>query len=404
MSPTTAAAVSIRNRGELQATDPGGRRALALDLIEAGLRAVEPRRATRAAIERLLARGERLAAPIVIAFGKAARSMAEGALDVVDVREGIVVGFDEDVRPGVEPLSVIASSHPVPTERSVAAGEAVLALAARVGEGDVVLCLVSGGGSAMLEAPAEGVTLEAYAAETKRLLASGAPIEQINDARRRLSRIKGCRLLDALAPARVVNVVLSDVPGSGPEVVASGPTVPPRGDAREARVVTEIAGDNLVARGAMLERARAVGLVAADPGGFSRGEAREVGARFYEECAARDEDVIVWGGETTVELRGDGVGGRNEELVLGAAGRFAGGLIASVGTDGIDGASAAAGALLDAEVIDAARRLRLDPRDFLARNDADTFFERTHGRIVTGRTGTNVADVCVYIAERRTRG
>ena len=393
----------IRNRDVLEAVDETGRRRLALDLIEAGLRAVDPRRATRAAIERLRARGERLDGAIVIAFGKAARAMAEGALDAVEVREGIVVGFDEDVRSGVEPLTVIASSHPVPTARSVAAGAAVLALAARAAEGDVVLCLVSGGGSAMLEAPAEGVTLESYAEETKRLLASGAPIEEINAARRRLSRIKGGRLLDALAPARVVNVVLSDVPGSGPEVVASGPTVPLPGDPRVHRVVTEVAGDNLVARRAMVGEAHARGLRAIDRGGYARGEAREVGARFYEECLCAEEDVIVWGGETTVELRGDGVGGRNEELVLGAAHEFGGGLLASVGTDGIDGASDAAGAILDGAVIDAALRAGLDAADFLARNDADGFFTRTNARIVTGRSGTNVADVCVYVAERATK-
>ena len=392
-SATRSETVRVRNRAELERDDPSGKRALALDLIELGLAAVDPHAATVAAIERLVRGGERLDGALVIAFGKAAREMAEGASSVMRPRGGVVIGFEDGE---VGPLRGLASSHPVPTERSVAAGEAALAIAAAAGEGDVVLCLVSGGGSAMLEAPADGVSLAELREETERLLASGAPIEHVNAARRRLSRIKGGRLAEAIAPARVVNVVLSDVPGSGPEVVASGPTMPPPGVA--VHVVTEVAGDNLTARRAMVEAARGLGLRVVDREGFARGEAREVGARFHVECAARgDAEVVVWGGETTVRVRGDGVGGRNQELALGAAAVFVGGLLASAGTDGIDGTSDAAGALLDAAVLAAARARGLDPADHLARNDADAFFRGTNGRIVTGRTGTNVADVCVWV-------
>ncbi len=418
----------IRNRAELESADPAGRRRLALSLLERAIDAVDPRNATAAVLQRLALRGERLDGSVVIAFGKASRAMAEGALDVCRPREGLVVGF-EDGRLG--PLVAMASSHPVPTGRSVAAAEAALDLASRVGPEDVVLCLVSGGGSAMLELPASGLSLEALQATTTALLASGADIVETNAVRRALSKVKGGRLAEALAPARVINVVLSDVPGGGPEVVASGPTMaPPAGvdplavlagrglearlpaevvravragtrpaDARaHEHVHVEVAGDNIVARRAMVEEARARGLRAVHLDGFVAGEARAAGARFYAECRRRDADVVVWGGETTVDLRGDGVGGRNQELVLGAFEGFAGGLLASIGTDGVDGSSEAAGALLDDVVVDAARRLGLDAADHLARNDSDGFFARAGGRIVTGRTGTNVADVCVYLA------
>lgn len=388
-------AAVVRNRRELEADDPSGRRRLALDLVTRGLAAVEPRAATVRVLGQLAAAGTRLDGAVVIAFGKASRAMAEGVLDVCAPREGIVVGFEEG---RVGALRAMASSHPVPDERSIAAGRAVMELARRVRPDDLVLCLVSGGGSAMLELPAEGVSLAQLREATERLLASGAPIEALNAARRRLSRIKGGRLAEALAPARIVNVVLSDVPGSGPEVVASGPTIPPDVSRGTVSVETWVAGDNLVAREGMVEEARRRGLRVVARDGFVAGEAREAGRRFYAECRRTNADVVVWGGETTVTLVGDGIGGRNEELVLGAFGDFAGGLLLSVGTDGVDGASEAAGALLDSHVVEAARARGLDPDAFLGRNDADTFFARTGGRIVTGPTGTNVADVCVYVA------
>lgn len=420
--------MKVRSRRELEAADPSGRRALSLDLFERALDAVDPRAATSAALRRLIADGEQIEGAVVIAFGKAARAMAQGALDVCMPREGIVV---DGVGADVGPLVGMKSSHPVPTERSLAAGRAVLDVAGRVKPDDVILCLVSGGASAMVELPAPGVRLEDVGETTARLLAAGAPIEELNAVRRSLSRIKGGRLAEAAAPARLLNVILSDVPGAGLEVVASGPTLPPPvhvepmevirrrrveahlpaavrralsapapapdGRAFE-RVRTELAADNLTARHAMVAAAEARGLRVAHLEGFAAGEARETGARFYADALGSGAEVVVWGGETTVDVRGDGRGGRNLELVLGAFERFAGGLLLSAGTDGVDGASDAAGALLDEHVVARARAAGVDAAEHLARNDADRFFERAGGRIVTGPTGTNVADVCVYVS------
>jgi len=286
----------------------------------------------------------------------------------------------------------------------------------------------------MLELPVDGVDAEAMREATRALLASGAPIEVVNAVRRRLSRIKGGRLAEAAFPARVVNVVLSDVPGRGPAVAASGPTLPDPEDvdvrAELARygldralpesvrvalararspvpaevfrsVVTEVAADNRTARLAMVDEAARRGLSLVDRSGFASGEARSTGARFHREArdavAGRDLAGVVWGGETTVTVTGGGRGGRNEEAVLGAVDGYSDGLVLSVGTDGIDGSSEAAGALLDAEVVERARALGLDASEHLVDNDADAFFRAAGGRIVTGPTGTNVADVCLYL-------
>jgi len=382
----------IRNRDELLGAGGDARRVLALEALEAAVGAVEPRGATRAIVRRLREDGEVLDGCVVLAFGKAARAMAEGALEECAPRGGLVVGFEEGP---LGPLRSVAASHPVPGERSVAAGREMLDLARSLGPADVALCLVSGGGSAMLEVPADGVTLEELRAETDRLMRAGADIAELNARRCELSRIKGGRLAEAIHPARVINVILSDVPGHGPEVVASGPTLPSQGS--QVRVRTEIAGDNLTAREAMVACLASHGLRVLHRDGFAAGEARRVGAAFYRDARASGADAVVWGGETTVDVRGDGIGGRNEELVLGALEVWRGGLLASIGTDGVDGASEAAGALLDGDAVSAARAQSLDGADHLARNDADRFFARVGGRIVTGRTGTNVADVCLYL-------
>lgn len=403
------------------------RRAIADRLVRAGIAAVDPRVGTERALARVEASGVGLRGCTVIAFGKAARGMAEAAIARCAPRGGIAIARDEGPLP---PLVVRRGGHPIPASDAAVHGREVLELARSLGAGDLALCLVSGGGSAMLELPAGGVSIEAMQETTRALLRAGADIAEVNAVRRRLSEIKGGRLAEAIAPATIVNVVLSDVPGAPPSLVASGPTFAPENgpDAREviARrglrdrlprevvlaidrerplgalppVVTELAGDNDVARRAIVEAGAREGISLVDLSGYVSGEARDAGAAFVREARARCErdslDGVVGGGETTVTVRGDGRGGRNQEFVLGAWREIEAhdGLVASIGTDGVDGTSDAAGAMLDRELLRAAGS---DPDAALRDNDADAYLRDAGGRIVTGPTGTNVADVCLYL-------
>jgi hydroxypyruvate reductase len=422
----------LHDRAALTRAGNGGKRALALDLFEVALDAVDARTATEAALDRARDDGLDLEGAVVIGLGKAARGMAEAAVARARPSRGIVVCFEDG---SLGPLVLRAAEHPISGATAIDNGQALVELARGVRPDETVLCLVSGGGSAMVELPVAGVDAGVLEAVTRALLASGAPIEVMNAIRARLSRIKGGGLARALSGARIVNIVISDVPGSPPSVVASGPTLAPlvgavdlrrmldthglrqrlprealavleaandepaRGARPHGEIHTYVAADNESARRAAASHARALGLSVAERPGFSRGEAREVGARFYDDARASGADVVVWGGEPTVLVAGTGRGGRNEELVLGALSRYADGLLASFATDGIDGTSEAAGAILDEGVVERAREEGLEAAASLANNDADTFFERTKGRVVTGLTGTNVADLTLFVAE-----
>lgn len=353
------------------------RRRRALDMVDRALEAVAPGPCTSRALDRLEAEGFDFTGATVIAFGKAARGMAEVVLSRVDVARGILLYPGSDP---LEPLEVFEATHPLPSPAAATHGAAVLALADSLVEGDTALCLISGGGSAMLEAPAVGVTIEQIRELTRFLLLDGADIRALNRAREPLSAVKGGKLAARLRPARVVNIVLSDVPGDELRVVASGPTI-------ADHATSLVAADNATARGATGLR---------DWGELIVGPAHLAGARFHQAAWMRADDVVA-GGETTVEVRGDGVGGRNQEFVLGAITAFRGGLTLSVGTDGIDGASPAAGGFVDALVMRKMAALGLDPAQALSSNDSYTFLKAAGGVIETGATGTNVADLMVHL-------
>lgn len=353
------------------------RRRTALDAVDRALAAVDAETATAATLDRL---GD-LRDCTVLAFGKAAVPMARAALAAGVVKRGIVLGLGPSP-PSLGPLRYLRAGHPVPVPDAAEHGREVLALARSLTADDVALCLVSGGGSAMLELPREGLTISDIVRQTEHLLRSGAHIAELNAARAPMSQLKGGRLADAMAPARVINLVLSDVGGHGPEVVASGPTV-------NASATTVLVAEN---RTAVVAVARA-GLELVP--GLIHGPARSAGAGFY---AGGRGGARVAGGEAVVEVRGDGRGGRNQEFALGAAAAgWAGGLVLSFGTDGIDGTSDAAGALVDDAVVARARALGFDLDDVLARNDTHGFFEAAGGQIITGPTGTNVADVALFL-------
>lgn len=392
---------------ELSAVDRE-RRARAIDLVERAIEAVDPYAGTLEAIDRF---AESLDGATVLAFGKASAAMARAACDAVDVEGGIAIVLAPIELP---PLEVHVAAHPAPAPDAERTGREVLARARALGADDRALCLVSGGGSAMLELAKPGVSIATIDRLSRELMRRGADVGELNAVRRSLSQLKGGGLARAIAPAAIFNVVLSDVPGRDPSVVASGPTfAPPDDDPRAilrrydllrgldastlaamlepaAKVAidarTELAGDNASAR-------RAASRELVDRDGYFGGEARELGARIAAEAHDRG---WIWGGESTVTVRGPGRGGRNQELVLGAlAAGWSRGLLLALGTDGVDGSSDAAGALIDPPAARAARTL--DAARALEESDSHAFFDALGTQLRCGPTGTNVADLCLYL-------
>ncbi len=334
-----------------------------------------------------------------------------------------------------------------PRPEGVAGAEQMLRLVAGLGPRDVCLCLLSGGGSALLPAPVAGITLAEKLLVTRQLSAAGANIGQLNAVRAQLSRLKGGGLARACRAGRLLALIISDVAGDPLETIASGPTVPNRGTPGEALAILRqffpSAAAEVPGVVAHLERARPSAAepvcqvtnliignnaVAVDAAGCEamrrgyshamvsartlEGEANQVGRHLAEVALGMlrqaGPDALISGGEPTVTLAPAalrGRGGRNQQLVLAALVSLAeqaarGIVLLSGGSDGEDGPTDAAGALITAETLPAAQRLGLDPKDFLSRNDAYTFFDRVGGLIRTGPTQTNVGDLRVVLVER----
>lgn len=400
-------------------------------------------------------------------MGKASARMAAGLERVLGSRlAGGLVAVKEGHVEKLGKIRLLEAGHPVPDERSRAAAAAILDLGSSLGtrltERDLVIVLVSGGGSAILCAPAAGLSLADKGATTRLLLGSGATINEVNCLRKHLSAVKGGRLAAALAPATVLTLVLSDVIGDDLDAIASGPTVPdptsyadalaiarrygiesslppavaaflsrgaaggagapaetPKpGDPLFARTRTLLVGSNRLALEAAAEEARRRGYASLVLCSRLSGEAREAALLFLglgKDIAAsgfplRPPACLIAGGETTVTLRGKGRGGRNQEMALSflaALGRAPKDgeslLFLSGGTDGNDGPTEAAGAWADLPLWRAAREAGLDPEAALADNDSHGFFAAAGGLLVTGPTNTNVCDVQVLLVPEATR-
>ncbi|MFL5332373.1 MAG: glycerate kinase [Geminicoccaceae bacterium] len=335
-------------------------------------------------------------------------------------------------------IDVVEAAHPVPDEAGRSATARILESVGGLGEDDLVLALISGGGSALLTLPPEGLSLADKQGVNRALLRSGASIDEMNCVRKHLSRIKGGRLAAAAFPARTVSLVISDVPGDDPAVIASGPTVPDPTTAADARAIlarygielppgmrrhlnspaaeTPKPGDPRLARAevrlvaapqlsleAAARLAREGGVAPLLLGDALEGEAREVGKVMAgiadsvasHGCPAVAPAVLLSGGETTVTVRGEGKGGRNVEFLLGLAVALDGAprIWAIAGdTDGIDGAEEVAGAVIAPDSLARARTAGLDPRAMLAANDAHSLFEALGDQVITGPTLTNVND------------
>lgn len=364
-------------------------------LYRAALAGADPEAAVRRALREpavraVLAKARRVG---VFASGKAAAAMLAGARDVEGRRLAVVP--EGGVRPKGK-METLASAHPEPDASSVRAARRAVAFFSEFGEGDAIVCLVSGGTSSLLCLPRPGLSLSQKRRKIALLVRRGAPIDEVNRLRAALSAVKGGRL-GRVTRARLVTLVLSDVPGDRAALVGSGPTVRGRrGD------VVRVVASNASGLKAAARAARSMGL---SPRAARRlsGEAREAGARFAR-AALRlaPGEVLLAGGETTVRLAGRsgrggrrGRGGRCLELALGAAGVLEGRsdlALLAAGSDGRDGSSAAAGAFADGSTFGRAALRGLNARDAFARHDTHAFFELLRDLFVTGPTGGNVAD------------
>jgi glycerate 2-kinase len=408
-------------------------------LRAAALQAVDPAEAvSRTLTPEDLAEAERV---FVVGAGKAGVAMARAAAQILGSRlTAGVLSVPQLPAPAIDRLTFIEGGHPLPTAGSLAAGRALAGLlaSARLDPHDLVLALISGGGSALLEWPRAGLSLVDLQATNAALLKCGAAIHEINVVRQQLSEIKGGGLLRLAYPARVLGLILSDVVGNPLSLIASGPTVPTPTAVPEAlaivekyhlashlptavwqcllppqsqspgasspAVVNRLIASNRLAGEAATARACELGFEAVWVADDWQGEARVIGRRFVELVMQASENsaspgrpmAFVAGGETTVTVRGQGKGGRNQEVALAAALALADRpnlVIGTLATDGVDGPTAAAGAMVTGATLKRARALGLDPQAFLDDNNAFPFFEALGDLVITGPTGTNVNDL-----------
>ncbi|MEP2784136.1 MAG: DUF4147 domain-containing protein [Pseudoruegeria sp.] len=364
---------------------------------------------------------------LVVSVGKAALRMVEAAMPFVQNPRAVLAITNYENATPMDGVQVFAAGHPVPDSGGARASAEVLSALHNLGPKDQVLALISGGGSALLPAPIDGISLEDKAEVNRLLLASGAPIHEMNLVRQQLSRLKGGGLSAAADPAPVRALILSDVIGDDLRVIASGPTVAPIGTKADACKILEtrgvwsdlpecarvhlgtldaanappaadntLIGSNLMSVQAMKETAQSAILIN-DP---IEGDVSEAAQRIID--IAQEPGIYLFGGETTVQLKGDGVGGRNQELAMRVAtlaescwsGNW---VFLSGGTDGRDGPCDAAGGLVDAGSLDRMRAASFDPAVMLENNDSYHALQKSGDLLMTGATGTNVADLQVLI-------
>ena len=430
------------------------------NVLGEALQAVEPGAAVRRFVRRdgdaLVVDGQHYPLAgrrlIVVGAGKASAPMAAALEDIIG--EAAPISGSVTVRYGhavaTRHIQIREAGHPMPDAAGVAGAQAIVELLGGATERDLVMCVLSGGGSALLTLPAEGIGLEDLQQTTDALLRCGATINEINVVRKHLDVVKGGGLARLAAPAQLITLVLSDVVGNPLDIIASGPAVPdtstfadatavldrydlwgavaptvanrlraalegripdtPKpGDPIFANSVAVLVGSNLLACEAAASAANSLGFNTLILTTFVEGEAREAGrvlAGILREVDASGHPLqrpccIVAGGETTVTVRGEGLGGRNQELALAAAFTLRGVpdvLLASIGTDGSDGPTDAAGAGVDGSTLERAAALGLDPSRALAANDSYRLFDRLGDLIKTGPTNTNVNDVYLLFA------
>jgi len=432
-----------------------------LAIFEAGIKAVDGYYAVK---KFLKVKGDELHLPYqsfllsnfqniyVIGAGKASAYMALAIEELFgDKLNGGLVIVKYGHRVDLKKIKVVEAGHPIPDENGLKATQNLVTLASGFKKDDLIFCVLSGGSSALLPLPVEGISLQEKQETTKLLLECGAPIYEINKIRKHLSQIKGGGLAKIVYPATLISLIISDVVGDKIEIIGSGPTVadsstflecqkiieqyhltekvPPRvrkyisagvkgivpetpkpGEDFFQKTFNFIIGNNSQCLEAAKEKAKELGYHTLILSSFVEGEAREVAkikAAILKEIITFGRPIpcpacVISGGETTVTLRSSGKGGRNQEFALALAieiARWKGAAALSAGTDGTDGPTEAAGAYVDWRTIDRAKKLNLNPHHYLNQNDSFNFFKPLDDLIITGPTKTNVMDLIILIAK-----
>ncbi|MFC1802970.1 glycerate kinase [Thermoproteota archaeon] len=430
------------------------------DILESALQAVDPEQAVLNALkveaDILVYDGDSIDLSqvdnlFVIGGGKAGGLMANALESLLESRisSGIVnvlEGTENSV--SLNHIVLNGASHPIPSEKGIAGVKQMMELTSQLSPRDLVITLISGGGSALMPYPVEEVTLDDLQEITRELMRAGATINELNAVRKHLSSIKGGQLAQHCSPARVVSLIMSDVIGDPLDTIASGLTAPDESTFTDAYTVLEkyrlfknspstirerimngvnsnvpetpkksdpvfnrvhnvLIANNSTACIAAMSKAEELGYNSLILSTSIEGEARIVGASLAEKAkeileTARPIErptAVILGGETTVTVKGKGVGGRNQELSLGGLDKIAGlsSLVASLGTDGIDGPTEAAGALIDGYSLERSKKLGLSPDEYLNNNDSYNFFRQLGDVIITGPTGTNVNDIVIIL-------
>jgi glycerate-2-kinase len=436
-------------------------RRIALDVIEKTMESIDPKRLmyskVKVAEEKLAINNEifdlrDFRRIFVVGGGKASGYMAEAIEEILGERisDGvIVVPYGTSKKFKTRIIRVHEASHPIPDQSSIEGAKKIMELTEKAEKDDLVICLISGGGSSLMAYPREGITLEDKRKVTEILLKCGATINEINTVRKHLSKFKGGQLARSVYPATLISLLLSDVIGDPLDVIASGPTTPDSTTFKDAIAVLRkyniwditpqsirelllngekgliqetpkagdpcfekthnfIIGNNRIACLSAIAELRRMGLNTLLLTSYAEGEARDIGliiSAIAKEILSSGNPIprpagLVIGGESTVTVTGKGVGGRNQEIALSSALKIAGlrgVVIASFSTDGIDGPTDAAGAIIDGSTIDRSIIKGLNAEDYLRNNDSYTFFKNLKDLIFTGPTGTNVNDISLLV-------
>lgn len=431
-------------------------RRLSIEIFYASLNEVNPYNLVKSYTDTIhsIYQSDKFNTFLVIGFGKAACPMAKAVEEHFKdvIAAGIVITKNNHCPAQYRPckIKVFEAGHPVPDEKGLRATGEIVKLVSSADEKTVVFCLISGGGSALLVSPYEGITLGEKQKITEMLLRAGATIDELNAVRKHISKVKGGRLAEIAYPAKVISLILSDVIGDRLDVIASGPTSPDTTTYHDAMRILKkyrlpdkthqgisavlhngaegsipetpkersmifenveniIIGNNTKALEGAKRKSESIGFNTEIISSAITGEAKEAGKWLAQKAIdirkrknSSHTMCLISGGETTVTVKGSGKGGRNMELALSFAMQIEGteGItLLSAGTDGTDGPTDAAGAIVNGQTIGRAREKGLDPEEYLINNDSYNFFERIDELFITGPTGTNVMDIQIMVVE-----